>query len=432
MPNVPKIVRDRLNAASPVDHPDANLLTAFAENFLPGRERAAVLDHLSHCTDCREVIALALPATEPVQATLTPKRTSWLSWPALRWGLVAAGVVAIASFGVVRYQHESRLATTTLRTASPAEPATEAKNEAPRPEMSVNPDKFTDRAALPAPAAASRERKQEHLMQPAPRRTTAGIPTIGGPLVARQQQAFPQVQQPAPASPLFARQQPAASTDLRVPSANETVEVSSANAQVETAQNQPGAAQSYAYDEPALRKAKPAETPQAASAGAVIAAQVNPGAPMQLAAMPPAARWTISSTGALQRSFDQGRTWEDVNVIASAAPSAQLIAREARADASSAVQASKKSMKQNALNPLTFRVVTANGPDVWAGASQGMLYHSANNGNQWIRVVPSTAGAILTGDIVALDFPDPQHGTITTSTPEVWATSDAGQTWQKQ
>ena len=153
---------------------------------------------------------------------------------------------------------------------------------------------------------------------------------------------------------------------------------------------------------------------------------------MQLAAMPPAARWTISRTGALRRSFDQGRTWEDVNVIASAAPSAQLIAREARADASSAVQASKKSMKQNALNPLTFRVVTANGPDVWAGASQGMLYHSANNGNQWIRVVPSTAGAILTGDIVALDFPDPQHGTITTSTPEVWATSDAGQTWQKQ
>jgi hypothetical protein len=75
MAEVPKIVYDRLRAARPVpdrplaepgapeqSHPDADLLTAFAEQALSATERDGVLDHLALCGDCREVIALALPA----------------------------------------------------------------------------------------------------------------------------------------------------------------------------------------------------------------------------------------------------------------------------------------------------------------------------------------------------------------------------------
>ena len=65
MENVPKIVRDRLQQGTPVtaeSHPDANLLTAFAEHSLAGRERDHVLQHLAQCGDCRETVALALPA----------------------------------------------------------------------------------------------------------------------------------------------------------------------------------------------------------------------------------------------------------------------------------------------------------------------------------------------------------------------------------
>jgi photosystem II stability/assembly factor-like uncharacterized protein len=39
---------------------------------------------------------------------------------------------------------------------------------------------------------------------------------------------------------------------------------------------------------------------------------------------------------------------------------------------------------------------------------------------------------VLTGDVVRIEFPDPQHGTVTTSTPEIWITTDDGQSWQKQ
>ena len=75
---------------------------------------------------------------------------------------------------------------------------------------------------------------------------------------------------------------------------------------------------------------------------------------------------------------------------------------------------------------------TANGADVWAGGSTGALYHSADAGNTWTRVFPTASGATLTGDIVSLEFREPQHGKLSTSSSEVWITSDAGQSWQKQ
>src|SRR5260370_26075635 len=102
MPELPQIVRERLKASpSPGIHPDADVLTAFGEQLLPESERALVLDHLSRCGDCREVIALALPVSEAadVAAARTVQR-GWFGWPSLRWAFVAAGVLAAPSVGV--------------------------------------------------------------------------------------------------------------------------------------------------------------------------------------------------------------------------------------------------------------------------------------------------------------------------------------------
>ncbi|MFZ1053229.1 MAG: zf-HC2 domain-containing protein, partial [Candidatus Sulfotelmatobacter sp.] len=68
MHSVPKFVIKRLQErpATAESHPDADLLTAFAEQSLDGRERALVMEHLAACGDCRDVVALALPATERV------------------------------------------------------------------------------------------------------------------------------------------------------------------------------------------------------------------------------------------------------------------------------------------------------------------------------------------------------------------------------
>jgi TonB family protein len=41
------------------DHPDLNLLAAFAEHTLTEKERAAVIAHLGECADCRQLLVLA-------------------------------------------------------------------------------------------------------------------------------------------------------------------------------------------------------------------------------------------------------------------------------------------------------------------------------------------------------------------------------------
>ena len=57
MQDVPKIVVKRLQSPAVEPHPDADLLTAFAEKSLSGRERESVLQHLARCGDCREIVA---------------------------------------------------------------------------------------------------------------------------------------------------------------------------------------------------------------------------------------------------------------------------------------------------------------------------------------------------------------------------------------
>ncbi len=193
----------------------------------------------------------------------------------------------------------------------------------------------------------------------------------------------------------------------------------------------------YGSGELKIDRAKPAETTvhiddgvkKAAAGGAPFQAPVRAGRALA------APRWSITSSGALQRSFDQGNTWQDVNVSNSArgdsfhgaAASLDLAAKASTAKAKDAERDAKGDT-----STLTFRAVIANGTEVWAGGSAGMLYHSVDSGATWLRVVPSSSGSDLSGDIVSIQFSDGMHGRVTTSTPEVWTTSDAGQTWQKQ
>ena len=110
MTEVPKIVYDRLRAterdlqgrdALDPAHPNADLLTAFAEQALSPTEREGVFGHLALCGGCRELVALALPAEE-VAAETAPGRPALIpakaarSWravfavPSLRWAAPGA------------------------------------------------------------------------------------------------------------------------------------------------------------------------------------------------------------------------------------------------------------------------------------------------------------------------------------------------------
>jgi hypothetical protein len=156
--------------------------------------------------------------------------------------------------------------------------------------------------------------------------------------------------------------------------------------------------------------------------------------------------WAINSAGGLQRTYDQGTTWQDVNVAANLMPSvAKGYIFDTSAQPTVAGESAAKSKESNkkvtaeatasAATPVSitvFRAVVATGADVWAGGSGGALYHSLDAGDHWAQVSPAVAGANLTGDIVNLEFSDSLHGKVTTSTSETWVTTDGGQTWQKQ
>jgi hypothetical protein len=97
MQELPKIVLDRLSEDRLREdgvaeaHPEADTLTALVEHSLADSERSRVLEHIARCTDCREIVTLALPATETVAIATTSARVRdrWFNWPVLGWGAVA-------------------------------------------------------------------------------------------------------------------------------------------------------------------------------------------------------------------------------------------------------------------------------------------------------------------------------------------------------
>jgi negative regulator of sigma E activity len=132
MTDIPKIVYNRLrvpqlkDAALAGSHPDIDLLTAFMEQAVtpPGRE--SVLGHLARCEECREIVALALPAAEifdgrlpaqeipgqvpvreeddrQVSIPIATRRNRWFGFarPNLGWAALAAGVAVVASMLVL-------------------------------------------------------------------------------------------------------------------------------------------------------------------------------------------------------------------------------------------------------------------------------------------------------------------------------------------
>jgi len=357
MQDIPKIVRQQLKASTTAmveSHPDADLLTAFAEHAITGAERASVVEHLASCGDCRDVVALALPATETVVIPAT--RSAWaggLSLPVLRWGVVAAGLLAVTLVGVQQYKRH-------------------------HPEQIVASNVIQTKGTTDAAA-----------------RNAQAIPQVSAPVDSRP--SVPQNDMPKQAMAALSVQAHRAFVSSSSDGGEVQSEATHATEQT-TAQNQ---VQDQLIQN---QKQRPLDGSNVSNVDTV--AKAKDPVPTAASVSP---RWTISAAGTLQRSLDDGKTWQNINPGAAVENVAASV------------------------NPVpVFRAVAAAGPEVWAGGSAGVLYHTVDGGSGWTLVLPSAAGAILTGDITSIQFPDSQHGTVATSTTEVWITADDGQTWHKR
>jgi Photosynthesis system II assembly factor YCF48 len=441
MSEIPKIVRQRLQQTdtASVLHPDANVLTAFAESSLLPPERTAVLDHLSYCTECREVLAFALPAMEAGQAVLPVPRRSAVSWPTLRWAFVSAGIVALSVFGFVEYGHRDDSLKVAKNSPPPAAIHRDQSVAAPavRDERSGNEERSRPTEAV----SATPEKDRHEPQQETELAKDVSPPAVHGSLAPGPRQTNQFQQQNANSFQIPSRVQNAPQTKQPVPpptasgvsGASEMVEVQSEATQLDV---QPQATDSVvAANKPTPQPVSPSasdgEVSRAKSAPAVAPAQAPPFATetqgrtfQALRLMTPA--WTVNS-GRLQRSLDQGQTWQDVNVMASAYTGASMDL----AIASSKEGKVRKDKKAISTAPV-FRAVAANGADVWAGGTAAALYHSSDAGVHWARVIPAWQSATLSGDILSLEFTGAQNGRISTSTGEVWTTADSGQSWKKQ
>jgi photosystem II stability/assembly factor-like uncharacterized protein len=120
--------------------------------------------------------------------------------------------------------------------------------------------------------------------------------------------------------------------------------------------------------------------------------------PLQGTAAHPGALWSISPEGKLQRSKDGGKNWEEVGVD----------------------------------DKVEFRVIQANGREIWAGGTGGALYHSSDGGTSWTRVNPASGATSATEAIVSISCSssDLQRITVKTASGTQWVSDDGGQHWR--
>jgi len=418
MEELPKIVVAQLakgaeNSPFAADsHPDADLLTAFVERSLPERERGDVMGHLAICAPCREIVALAQPELEEAASPVFIPKPSGSRGRLLRWGLFAT-CATLALAVVLRQARDVHPPVVALKRAPESRglPA-----EADRADSSVDSGQVASGKSaqlpslLPEPLPKQAPKIEEYVksrtgqveakVRPNQTVTAAATPTQASPAqaqVAVKSRAY-EAAAPVAAAPEMPQNVAPGNAAL-----GKAVEAGQGSAQVELAE---GARKKSEYaagaaagnvvrqeNAPVAQKDKDVKEELHASS-----APINGRALSERRAVRQAALWQLTPAGELQRSFDSGKGWESV------------------------------SMGQ----PARLRVLALKDLHVWVGGNGGMLFHSGDGGERFAPVIVKDAHASLAGDIVVLEFVDAAQGRLETADHEVWATSDGGQTWQKQ
>lgn len=361
------------------------MLTAFGENALTAHERQMVVEHLSVCADCREIVFLAQPEQAATQTIVAPKprRSTWMAWAS------AAAVVVVVASAVILQQKQvtkPQPPVTIATTTPPQEPEAKADVPATTSAADSTTSAAKTRAETPRRAAELDNRKGESPAEPiltakdisdSEQSSEMKAPVILPPPAANQQVIVARaVPQQAPTGPEQRNIAGQIQQSQGPANAVNNVNIAAANESLAKAEAAPAAK---------VAKKQSADAFHGVVSGYAAAPAAAPVASVR-------AHWQISSTGTLERSYTGGN-WSPVM----------------------------------AESGVKFHVVSVIGNTVWAGGEHGALYVSRDGGGTWTSVpIDSTA------TITSVHFSDDLHGTIESSDGQAWATSDGGKSWQKQ
>jgi hypothetical protein len=256
------------NKAEP--HPDENVLTAFAEHALLDRERETVMQHLSTCAQCREVLSLTAAAIP--EATIQEKLHSLPVRPRLssylRWIAGAAGL-AVVSSTVLLHERSARLR-----------------------QQAVNPVANTAKVeSLPAlgnqPSQRVMAPEQDAVRKQTPTLTAKTVPT-------------PQQNQSSTVASLDRNEQKVAAPQQEAPQANQSVVMSALKPEVASRTGElhsPVSAQANSMSPPAFHGAVTAPALTEGSA---------PGFSAGFTGASARTHWRIGDAGQAERSLGNG------------------------------------------------------------------------------------------------------------------------------
>ena len=372
--NPPKPILDALaRQMLSTDHPSADVLTAFAENALAGKEYRRIADHLARCSECREVVFLAsgaadnpLQAEEGLAAARAPRRWTLR----LVWGGSIAAVLGVAS-ALILWRSESAPPRMQMASKAVGTPAVQPMQQAPEsrpPTAESNPaivPQTTAELAAPPLAVAKPQSRAARAKPVSPKAAeTLGVGSSAGIVAGAS---------PGPAK--TATTPPSAETT--------TIAMDGAAPKIEPAAPH---ANSFAATQGG---------PLTAAPGSASAVLVNPQMTVRsVRAMHP--QWRITADGHLEHLTAEG--WTRVLADHSA----------------------------------PFRVVSVVGDHVWVGGSGGALFHSRDEGQNWEEVALTTPNGRETTTIVSIQFDDAQHGTVSTDSGTRCSTTDGGGSWSCQ
>ena len=402
---IPRSARQLLaRQPAPDEHPSADLLAGFAEQALSAAEKQRVTTHLTACAECREVVFLASaaagddqPAMEK-QREVAPGRRKWTTWKWLAPALAAVVLVGIVIVNLPSTLSPSRQApgSTILRNRVSIPPQTEANNGgrnelAPStPALSASPSEA--RVAQAKKATATRRTLHPEGPRPplragtvASNRSAAPVGPQSPPVMTAELASAP----PPPPMPKSVTPESAVvmqSADAGKPAAKAAPVPSVAMQSANAAAPAPS---------PATQKAaKDASGAGVGGAKGGVLASVMTRPPALASSMP---HWRITADGHLERGSAYG-DWT------------RVLAEQ----------------------PVTFRTVAVSGRDVWAGGSDGALFHSSDGGNAWSQVKLLADGQAEHAAVNSIRFDSPSEGRVSTDEGAIWSTSDGGKTWSKQ